>query len=381
MRKNDFKKSIKEIWTITKYSVLMFFREKTSIFFSLFIPVMLMGVFGLLNTTGSISYNVGIADEANNASSKQIVEAIKKVDVFNVSEGAKDEKLDELKNSKLTYVLVIPSTFGQVQSPPATRMPVSTAPRAPTKIDIYYDESQNAANIQVGFTIFGEIFDAVTHKIENVPVLFDLNKVAIGGSELRYIDFLVPGLVAMSVMQLSIFAATNQIVSWRERGILKRLLATPIRPAMVIFAQIVSRILITFFQASILILMGVLLFNLHIVGNIGIVIGLIILGGLIFLSMGFGLSGVSNTHTAVMAIAQVFIFPQMFLSGIFFPREGFPDWLNTITAYFPLTYFADAMREVMTRGADLAAIRGDLLGLFVWAIIMFIVAVKLFRWE
>jgi ABC-2 type transport system permease protein len=384
------KKSIKETLTITKYFIVMFFREKTAIFFSLFIPIMLMSIFGLLNQGSGIKFNVGIVDQANNQYSKQVVDTVNKITSFKVtSEANIDEATNKLKDAKLSYVLVLPPGFGSnftaamaasaIQKNPVGNSEATTA--APEKLSIYYDASQNASTVQVGFTIFEKIFDGYTHQIARVPNFFEINQVSIAGTDLRYIDFIVPGLVAMSVMQLSIFAVTGQIVSWRERGILKRLLATPINPGVIIFSQIISRVIITFLQASLLILMGIVLFKLQIVGSIGLVVGLIVLGGLIFLSMGFALSGIATTQNVVAALANLFVFPQMLLSGIFFPRDALPDWVNKITNYFPLTYFSDALRQVMVKGADIVAIKGDLLGLSVWAVIMFILAVKMFRWE
>lgn len=381
-------KSIRETLTITKYFIIMFFREKTAIFFSLFIPVMLMGIFGLLNQGDGIKFNVGILDQANNEYSHQVVDTMKQINSFNITtESNIDEATIKLKEAKLSYVLVLPEGFGSnfsaaLIASQLQKTPVTTAPPVqPEKLTIYYDASQNTSTVQVGFTIFDKVFDGYTHQIARVPNFFEINQVSIAGSDLNYIDFVVPGLVAMSVMQLSIFAVTGQIVSWRERGILKRLLATPINPGVIIFSQIVSRVIITFLQASLLIIMGILLFNLQIIGNIALVIGLIVLGGLIFLSMGFALSGIATTQNVVAALANLFVFPQMLLSGIFFPRDALPEWVNNITAYFPLTYFSEALRDVMVKGADIVAIKSDLLGLFVWAGIMFILAVKMFRWE
>jgi ABC-2 type transport system permease protein len=382
----NIKKSLKEIATITKYSIVMFFREKTAIFFSLFFPLMIMLIFGFLNMGGGIKFNVGVVDEANNAQSKQVVEVLKKIDAFKVSEGTKDQKIEELKNAKQAYVLILPKDFGanMAGATQTQKIPIAT-PQAPSvtpqKIDIYYDQSQNVSTVQVGFTIIDKVFDGMTHQIARIPNYYEINQISIGGKDLRYIDFMIPGIVAMSVMQLSIFAVTGAIVSWRERGILKRLLATPIQPAVIIFSQIVSRVLITFMQAFLLIILGMLLFQLNVVGSIFLVIALIVGGGLIFLAMGFALSGLASSQNVVAALANLFVFPQMMLSGVFFPRDSFPDWLVKITNYFPLTYFSDAMRQVMVKGADVYAIRGDIFGLLAWAVIMFVLAIVLFRWE
>jgi ABC-2 type transport system permease protein len=388
------KKQILNTLTIAKYMILMFFRERTAIFFSLFIPVMLMSIFGVINLGNGVKFNVVVVDEANNQYSQQVVDVIKKVSSFNVTTENKDKALVDLKNSKQSYALVIPNGFGSnfteyaANQAKISQLPVSQQAAAekasvvtPQEIVIYYDQSQNASTISVGFTIFSQIFDGVTHQLARVPNFFEVKQISISGDNLKYIDFLIPGLVAMSVMQLSIFAVTGQIVSWRERGILKRLLATPIHPGVIIFSQIVSRVIITFMQASILILLGIVAFNLQVVGNLGLVVFLIVIGGLIFLSMGFALSGIASTQNTVAALANLFVFPQMFLSGIFFPRDAFPDWLIKASNYFPLTYFSDALRNVMVKGYTFVQIQGDLIGLAVWAIIMFVLAIRLFRWE
>jgi ABC-2 type transport system permease protein len=385
MKIKDIKKSLTETLNISKYSILMYFREKTAIFFSLFIPVLLMAIFGLLNLGGGIKYNVVIVDQANNQFSQQVVGAVKKVDAFTVTTSSDlNRAKDNVKNSKQAFALVLEKDFGSsvAASQVGARTPgFNPATIKPEQINIYYDQSQNAANIQVGFTVFEKIFDGLTHQIAKVPNYFQINQISEGGNKLQYIDFLVPGLVAMSVMQFSIFAVTSVIVSWKERGILKRLLATPIHPSVIVFSQMVSRVLITVMQAGLLILMGYLLFNLHVVGNIGLAILLIVLGGLIFLALGFALSGIAKTQNTVAAVAQLFIFPQMFLSGIFFPREAFPAWLQTVSNFFPLTYFSEALRNVMVKGYDIVQIAPQLGGMAVWAVIMFGLAVWLFRWE
>lgn len=378
------KKSLKEVLTITKYSIVMFFREKTAIFFSLFFPVMIMTIFGFLNMGEGIKFNVVISDQAKNEQSKQVVEVIKKVEVFKVTEATSEEGIAQLKDGKQSYVLVIPEGFNagvgaQTQAISLGSFGENTV--NPQKIDIYYDQSQNASTSEVGFTVFDKIFDGLTHQIARVPQFFEINRLSINGNDLRYIDFMVPGIVAMSVMQLSIFAVTGAIVSWRERGILKRLLATPIKPGVIIFSQIASRVIITFLQAALLIALGVVLFQLKIVGSIGLVVALIVGGGLIFLSMGFALSGLASSQNVVAALANLFVFPQMMLSGIFFPRDSFPEWMVKITNYFPLTYFSDSMRDVMVKGATFADIQGNVIALFIWAIIMFVLAIRLFRWE
>lgn len=110
---NAIKRSISDTLVITKYSILMFFREKTAIFFSLFIPIMLMSIFGLLNQGSGVKFNVAVVDQANNAYSKQVVQTMEKVSAFRITTGeTKDQAVSDLKNAKFAYVLVLPKNFG-----------------------------------------------------------------------------------------------------------------------------------------------------------------------------------------------------------------------------------------------------------------------------
>lgn len=365
------KKSIKTTGQVTKYSIRMFFRDKTAIFFSLFIPVLIMSIFGALNFGGSVSIKVGVVDESKTAISQSFVDSLKKVSAFKISEGSQEEELKKLKASDLNIVLVVPKNFSEVATGNYTQKP---------EIKTYFNASDDQTNTSVAYTIIQDVLDGFTHQITKTPLLFNVTKESVATNELKYINFIIPGVVAMSIMQMSIFGVVGAIVSWRERGILRRLLATPVRPGSILFGQVFTRLLISVAQVSLLILLGVLLFKLQVVGSYLLVLLLAIFGAIIFLSMGFAMSGVGSQNT-VMALSNLIVMPQMFLSGVFFPRELLPQWLAKITSYLPLTYLADAMRQVINKGATFMDIRTDLIGLAVWGIIAFAISTKVFRWE
>jgi ABC-2 type transport system permease protein len=99
------------------------------------------------------------------------------------------------------------------------------------------------------------------------------------------------------------------------------------------------------------------------------------------LGFGFAIAGYAKDENQVAPLANVIQLPMLLLSGIFFPREGFPPWLYKVTNYFPLTYLSDGMRHIANEGLHLSQISNDLLGLVVWTFVIFIVAIKMFRWE
>jgi ABC-2 type transport system permease protein len=106
-----------------------------------------------------------------------------------------------------------------------------------------------------------------------------------------------------------------------------------------------------------------------------------VLGSIIFLAMGFAIAGWAKNEDQAAPVANLLSLPMTFLSGVFFPRDAMPDLLKGITEFLPLTYLSEALRRIANDGAGVVDIGGDLLGLAVWAVIAFIVAVRLFSWE
>lgn len=376
------KEQFKIILNITKYSILMFFRERTAVYFSLFIPLLIMTIFGLLNLDQGTSVSLGVVDKAHNQVSTQFVDSLKKIDALAIHESDEAAEMETLKKGDRDLVIILPQNFGaNIAAYQQQRALAASAKLETQNIEIYENGNKTNTDVQIGATILDKVFDQFTHQVSGTPNLFKLEPRTVESKEHSYIDFIVPGVVAMSVMQLGIMGVVGAIVSWRERGILKRLLATPIKPSNVIFAQIVTRLIITMAQVGILITVGIIFFKLSIEGSLGLVFLLTLLGGIVFLAMGFALSGVATSQNSVMAIANLVMMPQMFLSGVFFPREALPELLQKITNYFPLTYLSDGMRQVMNQGANIFEIRQDVIGLAVWALIIFAISSRSFRWE
>ncbi len=194
-------------------------------------------------------------------------------------------------------------------------------------------------------------------------------------------DFLLPGVLAMSIMQMGVFSVAFVFVDLKKRGILRRLRVTPINPNDFILAQVVTRLLVLLLQIVVLVAAGVLFFHLNFTGNFLDMFIVGILGAVVFLGMGFAIAGVSKSEDQVAPLANVLTLPMLLLSGVFFSRANLPGFVHAITDYFPLTYLADALRGIAIDGARLPQIWPQMTGLAVWAVLSCALAIKLFRWE
>ncbi|MCL5094155.1 MAG: ABC transporter permease [Patescibacteria group bacterium] len=377
------KEKIKGIKNITLSAMKMYFRDRQAIFWSLFLPVMIMSIFGVMKFDQVSKVNLGLVDNAKNQASESLVENIKKVNVLNIKEGSEGDEKQALEKGDRDMVLILPKDFGTNLTPKPVnaleQQPVISEIK-PTNLEIYYNEGKQD-RVQLGTTALNQIFDRYTHTVTKTPDLFILDQKPIASRNLSYVDFLIPGIVAMGIMQMSVMGVLGAVVNWREKGIFKRLLATPIHPSVIIISQVLTRLIISVLQVATIIALGVVVFKVHFIGNPLLILLLAVLGGILFLNIGFALSSFGKTHQTVMALANIVMMPMMFLSGIFFPRETLPELLGKITQYLPLTYLAHGMRVVMIEGYNLSQIRTDVLGLLVWIVIIFFISTRVFRWE
>jgi ABC-2 type transport system permease protein len=214
---------------------------------------------------------------------------------------------------------------------------------------------------------------------EATPVVISTQ--GIQAQNMSYVDFLVPGVLAMSVMNGGIVGLSAAFVVMRERGVLRRIKLTPFRLINFVTARVATQLLVALCQAAILLGLAKLIFNLDIAGNLLEVAVFIFLGSLAFLTIGFFVAGASGKQESATGLAQLISFPMLFLSGVFFPLDRAPVWLQDVAKALPLTYLADGLRQVMVYGASLASLWGDLLALVVTIAVGLALAVRFFRWE
>jgi ABC-2 type transport system permease protein len=182
-------------------------------------------------------------------------------------------------------------------------------------------------------------------------------------------------------MQMSDFSVAFVFTQYKEKGVLKRILATPMKPIQFVISNGITRLFISVVQALIFIGLGLMLFNVHVVGSYWLLALCVLLGATMFLGLGFTISGLSKTTNSVPAIANIVVFPMMFLGGTFFAISNMPIWLQYVAKFLPLTYFSTALREIMTKGSGLSVIWPDIIGMLIWGIVLLILSTITFRFQ
>lgn len=197
--------------------------------------------------------------------------------------------------------------------------------------------------------------------------------------DIRYIDFLVPAILAMTVMFSAMFGMGESIAGERERGELARLFMTPTSVATVVGGKIISKLTIETARAIILIVVAILLFGVIINGSMALTLLLLVFSVLCFVGFGIMISARVNSQEDYTQIVMPFTMPMMFVSGVFFPLETMPWIFQKIAYLFPLTYANDALRAVMLKGAGIGDIWLDLVVLLGFTLLFFGLGVTRFN--
>jgi ABC-2 type transport system permease protein len=356
---------------LTIASLKMYFRNRTALFFSLFFPIVFIVIFGFIFKDSKTTLKLDLTSQANTQLADQFKAALNKLPVFKIKEVSESQGATDLDKGDADLAVVIPSNFGQIDHAKVT----------PAVITAHYNgaKPQNGqAAAQIVQQLAGSFNDAITHNSKVIT----LSASGVETKNLSYIDFLLPGMVGLSIMQLGIFSVAFGFIALKTTGMLRRIQATPIHPSSFLMAQGITRLIMAVLQTALLAGIGVALFGFHLAPHSWLpFVVLSLLGSTVFMAFGFAIAGWAQNEDQAQPVAQLIQFPMMFLSGTFFPRDSFPPILQTVTGFLPLTYLADAMRHVANDGASLWVVRADLLGLVVWGLIAGFVSVRLFHWE
>ena len=350
---------------LTKVFIQIFLRNKQYILFSLILPLVILGIVGL-NDGDRDPIDIGLADNANSDLSKQFVASLASNNLFNLIQESEEVLRDDLINGDLMIALIIPADIGNQANA--------------SKIKLLVDKSQ-VQFIQTIKPILDQSLLSIERQITGNPPMFSLFVEDVKSRSQGYLDFLLPGIMAFMLMNLSIAGSGFNVVEFRRRGILKRLFVTPIKPIDFVIAIVLARMVIVLGQLSIIFGFALFALDANIVGSIINLYLIIMLSVLMFLTLGFSLGSIAKTQESVGVLAAIFIYPQLVLSGVFFPLESLPEYIQPFAEILPLSLVAEAMRSIASDGLNMVDIYLNIIGIGVWIGIGTMIATKLFVWK
>jgi ABC-2 type transport system permease protein len=206
----------------------------------------------------------------------------------------------------------------------------------------------------------------------------------IRGREYTMIDFILPGMLGFSLLSAGIFGVAFLFFNLRQMLVLKRFYATPINRRNIVLGEAISRVLFQLITAIVIILAGHYVFKFTLVNGFQTFLEMILLsflGLIIFMGFGFIVSSLSKNESSIPPFANLITMPQFLLGGTFFSTQAFPLWLQKFCEILPLKQLNDAMRNVAFEGAHLTDCGKQIGILAIWGVVVYVVAIKVFKWE
>lgn len=351
---------------MTKVFLKIFSRDRQAIIFSLIFPLLMMLAFGFFNSGDVDPVAIGIADEANSALSRDFIASIDANPLFAIAQGTEQSLRVQVINGNIGLAILIPEEFRGNPANVALRVIIDTS---------------QTAQMNTVIPLLQQTLVDIERDLRGLEPLFDLTIVDVEARTQTYLDFLVPGLLALMLMQIAMGGSGFNLVEFRRKGILKRLFVTPIQPNNFIAGLVLSRLLIVMVQISVLLGIAIFLLDITFIGNLLTLYMFIILGTTVFLSLGFCLGSLAKSQQAIMAMNMLLTWPQMLLTGIFYPIEAMPSIVQPLANVLPLSFVVNGLRGVAIDGANLAALMPNIIGILVWLAIALGFAIKLFNWK
>jgi len=368
----NIKRELKNSRIIMIKEFKQLFRKKV-LFVPLFIFPIVMIVFFGYGMGGSVN-NVGmlIVNNDMGVSSNTLIQELgtfipknsdnKMFEITYTKDMAQSEAEDKINSGEYKAVLIIPADYSD-----------SLAKNEKPQVILLTDQSDTTSS---GIII--ETMNRILFQSQPGTILLVVPDIY---GNLKYIDFLTPAVIALTVFFGTVMSTGYAVAGEREDGTIVRILMTPISRGAVILGKTIHQLILQLARAVILILAAILIFGVKMNGSWFLVALILIIFTFGAVGMGIAISAKSEDMTSFQQISMLFTLPAMFTTGVFFPLDSVPDWMRWIAYFIPLTYANDAMRIVMIKGQGISAIAGDLIILLMFSIIIFAVAIRIFRRE
>ncbi|MBC7117774.1 ABC transporter permease [Methanothermobacter tenebrarum] len=380
----------KKIMWMIKKDLLELWRHKPRLIAIILFPIIAIVFFGY-GMGGSLeNIPIVIVEQSHGQVTNQTVAAIKNMSLYDVKEVTSDpEQAKEMVNSgTVKAAIILPPDYDNLESR-----------QAPTVV-LYVDSSDQLATqaiVPATQTLFARISGEIGVQKMQVesqtgPIIqngssktlqsiinainFEVDKVY---GDVKYMDFLIPGILAMTVMFACMGGMGRSIAGERETGELARLFMTPTSIATVVGGKIISKLITETGRALILLIVAIVLFGVTIKGSMLLTLLLLVLTALCFVGFGIMISARAETQEDYMQMIMPFQLPMMFVSGVFYPIETMPWFFQKLAYVFPLTYANNALRAVILRGAGITEIWSDIIILIIFTLIFFTLGVIRFN--
>jgi|GEM_PF-41288 ABC-2 type transport system permease protein len=364
------------VWVFFYIQLRRVFRDRVALFFTFLFPLIFLFVFGgIFGSTNSVSFDVAIINHSNSQYAKQFVtqsesstQKTLKVDKSITTLTAAN---DAMSRGTLDATIELPANFGYTTQ--GQQYPSGQA-------IVHYTENNEEAASTLTSVLQSE-FQGVNAKLVKTVTPFTVVSLQTNTHSLTQFDYTFTGLLGFAILGTGIFGPINVFPELKKMGILRRLHTTPLRVWQYFVSTMMGYATLGLMSIALMFIVALAVWHIKIVGNYFGLAAFLAFGIIMILGIGLALGGWAKNERQVAPLANIIIFPMMFLSGTFFPRYLMPTWLQGITAYLPLTPVIDGARLIATEAKSFAGIGEQLIIMAIWTVIIYFIAFRIFRWE
>ena len=357
---------------ITKASLRAIFRSPSAVVFSFVFPFIFILVFGFIGNSGGIpTYKLVIDKDSDTTNA--LFDSIRTSSRIKIVEFADTAELRSNKiKGRIAGILKISKTG--VDTPAYSFQLFSTnasEDKWPQLIAVLNGLANKVNNSKFPQRPSYVVPDRQPITLETVR-------------EYHTIDFILPGQLGFSLLSSGVFGVAFMFFGLRNTLVLKRFFATPISRTYIVLGEGLARVIFQMLTAIVIILAGRYLFGFTLINGFVTFLEMLVLsfiGLLVFMGFGFIVSGLAKSDSTIPPFANLITLPQFLLGGTFFSVEAFPKWLQPISKALPLTHLNTAMRAVAFEGQSLWDVKNEIGILLLWGVIVYFVAIKVFKWE
>jgi ABC-2 type transport system permease protein len=337
-----------------KASVKSFARNKSTIFWTIAFPSVLILLFGAIFSYSSLKYdlyiqNQDLVDGAPTHWSNSLIDVLNRSGVFNIQTvNATVNATDYAISNRLSSLLIIPSGFND-----SANLALLTGTPSLKNVTLLYDQSTSSAPIVD--SIVKSIIANINFQLSNGVKYLNVDDLTIAPKHYGYIDFFLPGMIGVTAMTTSIFTSVSISAQFKQNGVFHKLATTPLKRYEWILSRTIYNVLITFLGMVVMVILGVALFGMRMTID-ALSLFMVTMASLMFTGLGMIIARFVKDPDGADAAANVITFPMMFLSGTFIPLSQMPLFLQTIAQVLPLTYVNDGLRASMIFGQPQTAI-------------------------
>jgi len=363
--------------TIARKELLHIVRDRRTLVVMFLLPIVQLFLMGYAATTDVEHLSTAVLDGDHTSQSRELIEAYRASNYFDIVSYVEDE--DSLARmvdrGVIRAGLIIPAGYGA---------DVVAGRRASVAFVIDGSDPNVASTV---FAASQQVGQAQTMRIierrmgidmEDMPGVEVYPRVWYN-PEMKSVNFMIPGLIAMVLFTLTILLTSLAIVREREQGTIEQLMVTPIRPIELIVGKVIPYVFVAFFDMLEVLAIGVFWFGVPIHGSFSLLLLLAVLFLMTSLGIGIFISSVANTQQEAMLTVWLMLLPSIFLAGFFFPIEAMPGFLQALSYLIPLRYMLVIIRAIILKGVGLEVLAEQVVALAVFGAVIMVFAATRFR--